>query len=223
MCGIAGIVGGLSAEEAQSVVARMLDRLRHRGPDDKGLSATELGPDSLCLGSTRLAILDLSPAGRMPLRDPETGTEIVYNGEVYNYREIRRELEETGARFCSRTDTEVVLKAYARWGAECLRCLRGMFAFAIWDPSRRELFLARDPVGKKPLYYVRVAGAGTERFVFASEVRALLASGTVERRLDPVGLDAYLANGFPVAPTTMIKDVVALLRATACVWRRTGG
>src|SRR5207245_669502 len=116
MCGIAGIVGGVGADEARATVARMLGRLHHRGPDDRGTCLTARPFGSVCLGATRLAILDLSPAGRMPLRDPETGAEIVYNGEVYNYLELRHELEQAGVRFRSQTDTEVVLRACERWG-----------------------------------------------------------------------------------------------------------
>src|SRR5690242_3940982 len=176
MCGIFGIVAH-RAQVPAGVLERATQSLAHRGPDDSGtillrdpVSEAEIG-----LGNRRLAILDLSPLGHQPMQDPETGSWIVYNGEIYNFRDLRGELQRAGASFVSHSDTEVVLKAYARWGEQCLTRFRGMFAFALWDAVRHRLLIARDPMGIKPLYYVQ---AGSH-FLFASEVRTLLGSGLV--------------------------------------------
>jgi asparagine synthase (glutamine-hydrolysing) len=160
-------------------------------------------PPYLGLGHTRLAVLDLSPAGRQPMLDPRTGNRIVYNGEVYNFREIRRTLERQGMPFESGCDTEVLLQAYAVWGPACVRRFRGMFAFAIWDENARRLFLARDRMGIKPLYYFH-DGRG---FRFASELRALLASGQVPRELSLPGLASFLAFGSVSEPDTLVAGV----------------
>jgi asparagine synthase (glutamine-hydrolysing) len=159
---------------------------------------------NVVLGNTRLAIIDTSAAGHQPMHDPETGNWITYNGETYNFKELRREL---GGEWASNTDTEVVLRAYRRWGADAFRRLRGMFALAIWDNQRKRLILARDPLGIKPLYYY----AAKDQLIFASELRALLASGLVPRRLSAAGLDSYLANGSVAAPLTIIDGVRQLL------------
>lgn len=164
MCGIAGILNGGSPE----LLERMLRRLAHRGPDDWGI---QWFPDHRSgLAHRRLAILDLSPAGHQPMANQQGTRWITYNGEIYNFRELRAELERRGYRFRSQTDTEVILAAYDEWGVECLRRFNGMFAFGIYDVQTRELFLARDPLGIKPLYYVQRG----ELFAFASEAKALL-------------------------------------------------
>jgi asparagine synthase (glutamine-hydrolysing) len=201
MCGIAAVIGG---GQAGAGVASMVEALRHRGPDDSG-SRQPPGTE-VVLGCARLAIIDLSPAGHMPMEDPATGNVIAYNGEVYNFLELRRDFERDGEAFLSGTDTEVLLRAYAKWGPDFVVRLRGMFAFALWDAGRREILLARDRLGEKPLYY-----RPGPPFVAASEIRALLASGLVERRLDPVALDSYLVNGFVVSPHTILKGVRSLL------------
>src|SRR4026208_421673 len=162
---------------------------RHRGPDDQGV--VECG--EVVLGNTRLAIIDTSTAGHQPMNDPETGNWITYNGETYNFKDLRRELENP---WISNTDTEVVLRAYARWGIDAFRKLRGMFALAIWDAQKQTLVLARDPLGIKPLYYYR----SENQFIFASELRALLASGLVPHKLSASGVDSYFANGSVEAP-----------------------
>lgn len=155
MCGIVGILARDS-----SISPEMLERatasLAHRGPDDSGtiiLRDNSSGSLQIGLGNRRLAILDLSPLGHQPMQDEESGNWIVYNGELYNFREVRQKLEAEGIRFRSHSDTEVVLKAYGRWGEKCLDEFRGMFAIAIWDGKRHRLFLARDHMGIKPLYY----------------------------------------------------------------------
>src|SRR5437016_5674473 len=155
MCGIVGIISrgaSLDPEVLRSATAS----LAHRGPDDSGtliLRAQAPGPLEIGLGHRRLSILDLSPLGHQPMHDLETGNWIVFNGEIYNFRELRTDLESKGCAFNSRSDTEVLLKAYAYWGTGCLHHLRGIFAFAIWDVRSAALFLARDPMGVKPLYY----------------------------------------------------------------------
>jgi asparagine synthase (glutamine-hydrolysing) len=204
MCGIAGVVAPAERERGRERVAQMLETLRHRGPDDEGIVEAALG---VWLGNRRLAILDLSPAGHMPMAELGSGLWITYNGEVYNFADLRRELEGLGFSFRSRTDTEVVLASWGAWGREALRRLRGMFALAVFDPRHQELVLARDPLGEKPLYYA----SGPGWFAFASEVRALLASGLVARRLDLRALACYLHNGFLVDPLTLVEGIRALL------------
>jgi asparagine synthase (glutamine-hydrolysing) len=196
MCSIAGIFGGGERE----VVARMNEAQRHRGPDDRGVEQC----GDVVFGNTRLAIIDTSEAGHQPMNDPETGNWITYNGETYNFKELRREL---GGEWVSNTDTEVVLRAYAKWGVEAFPRLRGMFALALWDERRKRLLLARDPLGIKPLYYY----VAKDVLVFASELRALLASGLVPRRLSSEGVDSYLAQGSVAAPLTMVDGVKQLL------------
>ncbi len=172
-------------------------------------------PVEIGLGNRRLAILDLSPLGHQPMRDPETGNWIVYNGEIYNFRDVRRELERTGAKFASHSDTEVLLKAYARWGEPCLAKFRGMFAFALWDAQQHRLFLARDPMGIKPLYY---AGSGSY-FLFASEVRTILGTGLLPRRLDHAGLLNFLTFGSACDPLTLVQNIQALPAGHSLTWQ----
>lgn len=216
MCGIAGILAREAAADLTGPLSAMVRALRHRGPDDCGVErpAGANGP-SVALGHARLAIIDLSPEARQPMTDAETGNRIVYNGEIYNFREIRDELERAGARLRTRSDTEVVLKAYAAWGEGCLERLRGMFAFAIWDAGHRTLFAARDRLGKKPFYWFEGGG----RFFFASEVRALLASSLVPRRPSLAGLSSFLSFGSVYDPDTMIDGVRALGAGHFLRWR----
>jgi asparagine synthase (glutamine-hydrolysing) len=174
----------------------------HRGPDDRGI--VECVPQRVVLGNTRLAIIDTSPAGHQPMNDPGTGNTITYNGEVYNFRDLRRELD---SNWSSNTDTEVVLRAYDKWGDSAPGKLRGMFALAIWDDQKQQLVLARDPLGIKPLYYF----LAKDRLLFASELRALLASNQVPRRLSQAAVDSYLANGSVTAPLTIVDGVRQLL------------
>jgi asparagine synthase (glutamine-hydrolysing) len=210
MCGIVGIIG-LNARVSAELLERATRSLAHRGPDDGGTvilhdfaqadEEIEIG-----LGNRRLAILDLSPLGHQPMNDPATGNWIVYNGEVYNFREVRTELEKAGLQFNSLSDTEVILKAYTHWGEECLREFRGMFAFAIWDAQRQRLFVARDPMGIKPLYYYQ----SEQYFIFSSEVRTLLGTGLVPRVIDSAALINYLSLGSVYDPNTLVEGVRAL-------------
>ena len=216
MCGIFGIAAR-NARIPAGLVESGTQSLAHRGPDDSGTISLRDGIDSveIGLGNRRLAILDLSPLGHQPMHDPETGNWIVYNGEIYNFRDVRAELERFGTTFRSHSDTEVLLKAYATWGKGCLSKLRGMFAFAIWDASARELFLARDPMGIKPLYF---ACAGSF-FLFASEVRSLLGTGLLPRRIDPAGLINYLTFGSAYDPLTLLEGVQAVPAGYWLIWR----
>ncbi len=171
-------------------------------------------PVEIGLGNRRLAILDLSPLAHQPMHDAESGNWIVYNGEIYNFRDIRDELQKAGTSFVSHSDTEVVLKAYARWGEDCLAKFRGMFAFALWDARRHRLFIARDPMGIKPLYYVETGSY----FLFASEVRTLLGTGLVQPRIDPAGLINYLTFGSAYDPLTLVDGIRALPPGHTLTW-----
>ena len=216
MCGIFGIVGKRSAGIGDAL-ARGTRALIHRGPDDEGMEVLPLaGDDSLCLalGSRRLAIQDLSPAGHQPMLDPVTGNWLIFNGEIYNFLELRAELQACGHVFHSHSDTEVLLQAYAQWGSACVDRLRGMFAFAIWDASQQKLLLARDPLGVKPLYYYSKGP-----FVFASELRALLKSGLVPKTYNPTGLSSFLWMGAVQDPLTAVEDVWSLPAGHFIEWQ----
>ena len=214
-----GIFGILASNCRISTIAleRATDSLAHRGPDDRGtvvIQAQSSPGVEIGLGSRRLAILDLSPLGHQPMQDAETGNWIVYNGEIYNFREIRARLEGQGVGFFSQSDTEVLLKAYGCWGERCLEEMRGMFAFAIWDAKRSRLLLGRDPMGTKPLYYCSVG----QYFLFASELRTLLGTGLTPRRLDRAGLINYLNFGSAYDPITLIEGISALRAGHYLAW-----
>jgi asparagine synthase (glutamine-hydrolysing) len=218
MCGIVGILAR-NGSVAAGVLERATQSLAHRGPDDSGTIIIRDNlpePVEVGLGNRRLAILDLSPLGHQPMQDPQTGNWIVYNGEIYNFREIRGMLEKVGVRFGSNSDTEVLLKAYGHWGEGCLEKLRGMFAFAIWDAQQHRLFLARDPMGIKPLYY----HSSGQYFLFASELRTLLGTGLVPPLLDDAGLVNYLAFGSLYDPVTLIEGIHALRPGHYLVWQQ---
>jgi asparagine synthase (glutamine-hydrolysing) len=214
MCGIFGIVGR-NAQIPAGVLERGTRSLAHRGPDDSGTILLRDCGDTIGLGNRRLAILDLSPLGHQPMHDPETGNWMVYNGEIYNFRDVRAELEKDGARFVSHSDTEVLLKAYARWGDGCLGKFRGMFAFALWDSRQHRLVLGRDPMGIKPLYY---AHSGSY-FIFSSEVRTLLATGLFPARIDRAGLSNYLTFGSSYHPFTLIDGIRSLSPGHTLTWQ----
>ncbi|HEX9938072.1 MAG TPA: asparagine synthase (glutamine-hydrolyzing) [Longimicrobium sp.] len=210
MCGIAGVAGPRAAV-GDGVLERMLGALAHRGPDDQGVW---ISPDrTVALTHRRLSILDLSPAGHQPMEGPG-GTRIVYNGEVYNFAELRDELRGRGFEFHSGSDTEVLLAAYAEWGERCVERLRGMFAFALHDPARRRLLLARDRAGEKPLFYHHAGGA----LRFGSELKALLADPAVPRTLDPEAFELYLAYGFVPGGRCILRGVHKLPPAHLAVY-----
>src|ERR1700676_5995 len=190
MCGIVGILAFKSSILPGTLEQATLS-LAHRGPDDSGTVLLRALGLEIGLGHRRLAILDLSPLGHQPMQDPVTGNWIVYNGEIYNFRKLRKELEGVGVEFKSHSDTEVILAAYRVWGESCLTRLGGMFAFALWDAPRKRLLLARDPMGIKPLYYLQ----SNQNFIFSSEVRTLLQTRLVPRKTDPTGVLSYLEFG----------------------------
>jgi asparagine synthase (glutamine-hydrolyzing) len=215
MCGIGGYVRWNGAPEEIAEATRIVDALTcaqaHRGPDDTGvrvIGPTSEGAAIVALGHRRLAIIDLSDAGHQPMSDPHTGNVLVFNGEIYNYRELRAVLIALGSTFTTETDTEVILLAYARWGVDAFLRLRGMFAIALWDAGAERLHVIRDHFGIKPLYY---AGDAATSFAFSSEVRPLLASGVVERRLDQEGLRSFLAYGSVQDPLTLVRGIRSLL------------
>lgn len=201
MCGIAGFVDGARPD----VLARMTAVLAHRGPDDNGTFLSEPGPDGrrAGLGSQRLAILDLSPGGHMPMQTPDGRYTIVYNGEIFNSPELRRELAQRGCVFRSRSDTEVVLHLYALDGPPAVSRLNGMFAMAIWDDVERTLFLARDHFGIKPLYYTQQGGS----LAFASEIKSILEWPGAPRALDRDALNQYLTFLWVPDPATMFAGI----------------
>ncbi len=226
MCGIAGIIGRIG-ERNRAALQRMSDAMTHRGPDGHG--TWESPPDQsgmgVLLAHRRLAILDLSPAGAQPMADPGSGHVIVFNGEIYNFQELRDRLSAAGETFESSGDTAVLLRALARGGEGAVASLRGMFAFACWDPRRRELLLARDPLGIKPLYVAQSSDASGEwSLAFASEVRALLASGLLgNARLRPEAAASVVWNGFVVGPHTAVDGVESLLPGELHVYDAAGG
>ncbi|HTW24575.1 MAG TPA: asparagine synthase (glutamine-hydrolyzing) [Candidatus Baltobacteraceae bacterium] len=211
MCGIVGLIGGTSGVSKGRFLA-MRDSIAHRGPDDAGFWQSASG--NAMLGSRRLAILDLSPNGHQPMVDDASGLAIAFNGEIYNYVELAATLADSGCRFRSRTDTEVLLKSYELWGEECLGRLNGMFAFAIWDERRQELFAARDRFGEKPFYWRESPDRAW--MAFGSEIKALVASGLFAPRPNPAAVCSFLANeALEAGRETMLESVFSLPAAHA--------
>ena len=195
MCVVAGVVYRDGRPVDRGLVGRMGACLRHRGPDDEG----EYTGGGAGIAHTRLSIIDLSESGRQPMRSDDGRYVIAYNGEVYNFRELRHTLESSGHEFRGRSDTEVVLRAFIEWGESSFAKLEGMFAMAVWDNAERRLHLVRDRFGIKPLYY----HADAESLVFGSEIKALLASGEVGRDIDWGGLHEYLYYNTALGERTM--------------------
>lgn len=205
MCGIAGFISPNEAgsrDEREALLDRMCRVITHRGPDEQGMMVD----GRAALGMRRLSIIDLK-TGQQPIYDESGNLAIVFNGEIYNFRELKAELESLGHRFKTNSDTETIVHAYEEFGAQCLQHLRGMFAFAIWDKAKRELFIARDRVGKKPLYYSVTGGSDGGQFVFGSELKVLLTHGGVKREIDTAALDAYLSFGYIPDPLCIFKNV----------------
>ena len=198
MCGIAGIVEVDPRPETRLAIERMTDALARRGPDGTGIR--DCG--GAVLGHRRLAIVDLA-AGQQPMHDPDDDVTLVANAEIYNHAELRRELEGRGFTFRTRSDCEAILHGYRAWGAGVAERLYGMFAFAIWDGRRRSLLLARDRLGQKPLYWAEVGG----RFLFASEVKAILAALDATPSVDPRALARYLALDFVPTPWCIFEGI----------------
>lgn len=215
MCGIAGIIYCDKDRAVDPVLLeRMTNQLRHRGPDDDGVFLD----NNIGLGFRRLSIIDLSPQGHQPMCNEDGTVWIVFNGEIYNFQELRPMLEKKGHRFKSGTDTETIIHAYEEFGAQCLDYLDGMFAFAIWDGRKRELFLARDRFGIKPLHYYHKNGL----FAFGSEIKALLPIAQVARDLDYQALWNYFTLMQIPAPHTIYKDIRKFLPAQAMVVKADG-
>jgi asparagine synthase (glutamine-hydrolysing) len=211
MCGICGVIGIERTELAEEITRRMMGALVHRGPDEDGL----LVAPSAALGMRRLSIIDL-PGGHQPVFNEKGDVAVVFNGEIYNFPQLRKILEARGHTFRTHSDTEVIVHAYEEWGEKCLRELRGMFAIAIWDARscgtsgeaarRARIFLARDRLGIKPLYYAAADGA----LLFSSEVRSILASGRLQPRLSPDSLEAYLTFGSVSEPSTIVEGIFSI-------------
>ncbi len=218
MCGICGVIDPGGNIEMETI-RRMCRVLKHRGPDDegmifirgnqclesvehRGLPSSE-GDFEVALGHRRLSIIDLSEAAHQPMCNEDRCLWIVFNGEIYNFKDLRKELEKKGHRFRSNSDTEVILHGYEEWGVECLQQLRGMFAFAIWDSNRKQLFMARDRLGKKPLIYFFQNG----RFIFASEIKAILQASEVERRVNLNAIHRYLTYQYIPSPDTILEGI----------------
>ncbi len=199
MCGILGILNQDGQKIDASLVGKLTETMVHRGPD---------GSDVWCdgavgFGHRRLAVIDLSDKAAQPMRDSSTGTTITYNGELYNYKELQTELQHLGHTFYSRSDTEVVLRSYIEWGIDCLKRFNGHFAFGIWDPATQQVFLARDRFGTRPLYYTQAGNT----FVFASEIKAILAHPSISADVDPYALDEYFTFQNIFSDRTMFAGI----------------
>src|ERR1044072_4707940 len=198
MCGIVGVVRNDKSDVDRDVVGRMCAAIRHRGPDEDGFYFN----GAVGLGMRRLAIIDLK-GGQQPIHNQDRSAWIVFNGEIYNYLELREKLEQLGHTFYTNSDTEAIVHAYDQYGADCPNHLRGMFAFAIWDERTQDLFLARDRVGKKPLLYAEVGG----QLVFGSEFSALLQHPAVSKDIDFEALNRYLSFMCVPAPLTAYRNI----------------
>lgn len=211
MCGIVGIFARQPSQNRELLLA-MRDTMLHRGPDDAGAWWSDDG--RLGLAHRRLAIIDVSPSGHQPMLDNTGRYVVVYNGEIYNFQELRARLQEGGQVFRSLSDTEVLLEAYKRWGINCLDFLVGAFAFALYDSEKKEIFLARDRAGEKPLYYRH----GAEGFAFASELKALMVDQSFARKLNLETLDYYLAYGYVPSNKGIIQGTHKLLPGHAMLY-----
>src|SRR5262245_36608571 len=208
MCGIHGIIQLDGATADSALLSAMARVTTHRGPDDEGVYAD--GP--CAMGMRRLSIIDLA-GGHQPLSNAEGTLWLVCNGEIYNFRELRRELETAGHRFKTASDSEVVIHGYAEWGDEFIHRLNGMYGFALWDVLRRRLIVARDRLGIKPIYLYRDA----RRLAFASEAKALLTLPGVRTEIDPAALHAYLNLGYVAAPQSMLRGITKLPPASTLI------
>jgi len=203
MCGIAGIWGDANEE----LIRRMTETVAHRGPDDSGIRVFARSGQAVSLGHRRLSIIDLSPAGHQPMANEDATVWIVFNGEIYNFPELRKHLLSAGHQFRSRTDTEVLIHGYEEWGIDFVKRLNGIFAFALWDSRNGLLHLARDRYGVKPLYYWKTG----PRLLFASEIKSLLCDRTLDREVDPEALLAYVRFRYCPEPLTLFKHVRKLM------------
>lgn len=226
MCGICGIVDISGREIEEPILKKMCSAMIHRGPDDEGIYIKHQSPvtsyqskPSVGLGHRRLSIIDLSSAGHQPMCNEDGTIWIVLNGEIYNYKELSEDLRARGHKFKSNTDTEAIIHLYEEYGEECVKQLRGMFAFAIWDERKQTLMLARDRPGKKPLLYYYKNGI----FCFSSEFSSLLASGLIDKEINRKAIHYYLTFGYIPAPMTIYKDVYKLQPAHILVLKNIVG
>ena len=217
MCGIAGLI----TRDPETRIAAMMNAIEHRGRDDEGVWTSGVIDEEggqVCFGFRRLAIIDTSSAGHQPMLSHDGRFVVMLNGEIYNYRELRAQLESKGHSFRTQTDTEVLLEAWREWGDECLSHLNGMFAFALWDDQERALYLVRDHVGIKPLYYsygTRTSSSANggrdarvpNAFLFASEIKAILASGLIKAGLDREALHQFLTFLWAPDPNTLFRGI----------------
>ena len=213
MCGIAGIFNINSVVDLEKPIQMMTDAMVHRGPDSGGIFTEGV---VVALGHRRLSIIDLSTGANQPFQDESGRFTLIFNGEIYNYLDVKPMLSDY--HFKTSSDTEVILAAYLKWGADCLRHLNGMFALAIWDKTEQKLFIARDRLGIKPLYY----HLDNQRFTFASEIRSVLKSGFVKKELDKNALRDYLVFQSVYAPNTIIKNVFQLMPGEYAFVSKTG-
>jgi asparagine synthase (glutamine-hydrolysing) len=210
MCGIAGCVAFSGfGETHHALMRRMCGLIAHRGPDDEGFHVEGIGG----LGHRRLSIIDLS-GGKQPMGSADGQVWLAFNGEIYNYMEVRADLEKLGHRFRTRSDTEVILEGYRAYGPAVAEKLNGMFAYAIWDAPRKRLVLSRDRLGKKPLYY----SLRGDSLIFASELKSLLADPSLPREVDPAAVDAFFTYGFVPSPGTILKGIHKLRPGHTLVW-----
>lgn len=214
MCGIAGII----SHDTETRIGAALTAIEHRGRDDEGVFVSEaFGSEKLkaCLGHRRLSIIDTSSAGHQPMLTDDGRYALILNGEIYNYKQIRDELEAKGVVFKSGSDTEVLLKAFREWNIGCVDKLNGMFAFAVWDDVEKELTLVRDRAGIKPVYFTEAGGS----FVFASEIKAILATGLIKAQIDREALDQYLTFLWTPDPHTLFKNIYKLQPGHYLKWK----
>ena len=215
MCGVAGFILPGQPRDAGQCLKAMTDRIRHRGPDGEGffVQSSADGKYTIGLGHRRLAIIDLA-TGDQPITHQSAGVTLVFNGEIYNFLELRRELEGKGHRFRTSSDTEVLLTAYVEWGPRCVARFRGMFVFALWDDKRQRLMLARDHFGKKPLFIQESGG----RVLFGSEIKAILAFGDAAPALDRASLADYFVYRYVPAPHTLFAGIRKLMPGSCAIW-----
>ncbi len=214
MCGIAGLIH----QNPENYIAKMLKSIEHRGYDNEGVFVSQsFGNEQLktCLGHRRLSIIDTSSAGNQPFFSAYKRFVFTYNGELYNYLDIKNELEAKGYQFQTDSDTEVLINAFQEWNVESLAKLNGMFAFAVWDDLEKTLTIVRDRAGIKPLYYAKIG----EKFVFASEIKSILASKLIKAELDLEGLHQFLTFLWTVPPHTLFKGIYQLPPAHFLVWK----
>ncbi|PIB26756.1 asparagine synthase (glutamine-hydrolyzing) [Amylibacter kogurei] len=219
MCGIAGFTSPRSTSECRNILQRMTDAIAHRGPDGQGhfFTDTDSENSTIALGHRRLSIIDLA-AGAQPFHIDDERYSITYNGEIYNYVELREDLRMLGEHFETQSDTEVLLRAFAHWGADCLNRLRGMFSFAIWDKQKQELFMARDPFGKKPLLYFRT----DQHIVFGSEFASLVEHPDFENSLNENALAQYLIWKYVPGENTLVDGVAEIPPGHFAIWSERG-